>query len=65
MVVGRYDRTEVLIYTTSNETCTTRYEALKSIARFTDFDIKTALCYHGGICDHDVNAQFARLATRA
>lgn len=39
--------------------------ALKSLARFTDFDIKTALCYHGGICDHDVNAQFARLATRA
>jgi len=35
--------------------------AWKSIARFTDLDVKTVLCYHGGICDRDVNAQFEKL----
>jgi glyoxylase-like metal-dependent hydrolase (beta-lactamase superfamily II) len=38
--------------------------AWKSIARFADFDVQTALCYHGGICDDNVNAQFAKLASR-
>lgn len=35
--------------------------AWKSIARFTEFDVKTALCYHGGICDDQVNEQIAKL----
>lgn len=36
--------------------------AWKSIGRFTDYDVKTAICYHGGICDEQVNEQFATLA---
>ncbi|MFD1678123.1 MBL fold metallo-hydrolase [Alicyclobacillus fodiniaquatilis] len=39
--------------------------AWKSIARFATFDVETALCYHGGICDKAVNEQFAKLANRA
>lgn len=35
--------------------------AWKSIAKFTRFDIKTVICYHGGICDDNVNEQFAQL----
>lgn len=36
--------------------------AWQSIARFTTFDIDTAICYHGGVCNQDVNGQFAKLA---
>ncbi|QQE81156.1 MBL fold metallo-hydrolase [Alicyclobacillus sp. SO9] len=36
--------------------------AWKSIAKFTAFNVETALCYHGGVCNEDVNKQFADLA---
>ena len=39
--------------------------AWRSIARFANFDVKTALCYHGGVCDREVNEQFTKLANRA
>ena len=35
--------------------------AWDSIARFADFDVSTVVCYHGGLCDTDVNRQFANL----
>lgn len=39
--------------------------ALQSLARFADFDIVRAICYHGGLCQDNVNGQFAKLAKRA
>ncbi|WP_328702200.1 MBL fold metallo-hydrolase [Alicyclobacillus suci] len=40
-------------------------EAWRSIAHFSDFDIETALCYHGGICNQNVNEQFAEFAKKS
>lgn len=36
--------------------------ALESQKKFTNFDIDKVICYHGGLCSNDVNAQFAELA---
>jgi glyoxylase-like metal-dependent hydrolase (beta-lactamase superfamily II) len=38
--------------------------AWKSFARFTDFDVRTALVYHGGICNSNVNEQISLLVNR-
>ncbi len=38
--------------------------AWKSFARFTDFDVRTALVYHGGICNSNVNEQIGELVKR-
>ncbi|QSO47268.1 MBL fold metallo-hydrolase [Alicyclobacillus mengziensis] len=35
--------------------------AWKSIGKFSQFDIQTAICYHGGTCDHGVNEQIKAL----
>lgn len=37
-------------------------EALESQNKFLDFDIRQAICYHGGLCTEDVNGQFQALA---
>lgn len=34
-------------------------EALRSIKKFANHDIETAVCYHGGICNEGVNQFFA------
>lgn len=36
--------------------------ALESQKKFTSFDIAKAICYHGGLCDDNVNEQFRDLA---
>jgi glyoxylase-like metal-dependent hydrolase (beta-lactamase superfamily II) len=36
-------------------------EALKSQKKFTAFDISKVICYHGGLCDDNVNEQFRKL----
>ncbi|KPV45260.1 MBL fold metallo-hydrolase [Alicyclobacillus ferrooxydans] len=38
--------------------------AWKSLGKFSNFDIHTALCYHGGICNDEVNDQFVKLAAQ-
>lgn len=40
-------------------------EALRSIKKFADFDVDTAICYHGGLCTDGVNAFFAGFEPRA
>ncbi|QKE75275.1 MBL fold metallo-hydrolase [Arthrobacter citreus] len=36
--------------------------ALKSIKKFTKYDIETVICYHGGVVNENVNAQLLALA---
>jgi glyoxylase-like metal-dependent hydrolase (beta-lactamase superfamily II) len=36
--------------------------AFESLKKFSAFDIKKAICYHGGLCTEQVNEQFAKLA---
>lgn len=36
-------------------------EAVKSQKKFTSFDISKVICYHGGLCDDNVNEQFRKL----
>ncbi|WP_067621916.1 MBL fold metallo-hydrolase [Alicyclobacillus acidiphilus] len=36
--------------------------AWKSISKFTNYDIETVICYHGGLCTDNVNEQFRKLA---
>ena len=36
--------------------------ALKSIKKFTKFDIQTVICYHGGVYKEHANKRLAELA---
>ncbi|MHB1043938.1 MAG: MBL fold metallo-hydrolase [Eubacteriales bacterium] len=36
--------------------------ASRSLNKLTCYDIKTVICYHGGLCNQDVNGQIAKLA---
>jgi glyoxylase-like metal-dependent hydrolase (beta-lactamase superfamily II) len=37
--------------------------ALKSISRFTAFDIENIICYHGGLFNNNCNQRISELAT--
>ncbi len=37
-------------------------EAIRSLGKFKAFDIRTVVCYHGGLASGDVNARIAELA---
>ncbi|GER68546.1 hydrolase [Weizmannia acidilactici] len=36
--------------------------ATDSLKKFLDYDIETVVCYHGGLCDRNVNEQIRKLA---
>lgn len=36
-------------------------QALASLKKFTNFDIQSMICYHGGLCDKNVNEQLREL----
>lgn len=35
--------------------------ALESLGKFANYEIKQAICYHGGLCNDNVNEQFKKL----
>lgn len=40
-------------------------EALRSLANLATYDVKRAVCYHGGLCDRSVNEQIRKLTGQA
>jgi glyoxylase-like metal-dependent hydrolase (beta-lactamase superfamily II) len=36
-------------------------EAVRSVRRLAELDVKTVVCYHGGVVGEDVNAQLRRV----
>lgn len=39
-------------------------EAVNSLKKLTQYDIQTAICYHGGVVNHNVNERIAELANK-
>lgn len=49
-----------------NKECTPDMaEALRSLTNLATYDVKRAVCYHGGLCDRNVNEQIRKLAGQA
>jgi glyoxylase-like metal-dependent hydrolase (beta-lactamase superfamily II) len=40
-------------------------EAARSVRRLAELDVKTVVCYHGGVVDEDANGQLRRVAEEA